>query len=158
MTQTKHADPLKTIRSLSYWLDNAIPIPGTGYRVGLDPILGLIPGGGDIIGAILAAYLVFKGVQLRLPASSLGRMVWNIVLEMVVGLIPVVGDLFDFAWKANAKNLELLEAHLDDPQIGQEGDRWFFVLVLGGLALIVLMVTASVFVAFRLLLALFGGS
>lgn len=158
MTQTKHADPLKTIRSLSYWLDNAIPIPGTGYRVGLDPILGLIPGGGDIIGAILAAYLVFKGVQLRLPAASLGRMVWNIVLEMVVGLIPVVGDLFDFAWKANAKNLELLEAHLDEPEIGQEGDRWFFILVLGGLVLIVLMVTASVFIAFRLLLALFGGS
>jgi hypothetical protein len=158
MTQTKHPDQLKTIRSLSYWLDNAIPIPGTGYRVGLDPILGLIPGGGDIIGAILAAYLVFKGVQLRLPAASLGRMVWNIVLEMVVGLIPVVGDLFDFAWKANAKNLELLEAHLDDPQIGREGDRWFFVLVLGGLAVIVLIVTASVFVAFRLLLALLGGS
>ncbi len=133
-----NAKLIERLRTLSHILDNAMPIPGTNYRIGLDPFLGLIPGGGDIAGAVLSAYIVISAAKLGLPRESLLRMVFNILLEVFVGTVPVLGDLFDVVWKANVKNMELLDIHIKSPQMGQKADRWFVFLLVGGLILGVL--------------------
>jgi hypothetical protein len=107
---------LRRLRQISHLLDNAIPIPGTRYRIGLDPILGLIPGGGDLISSIFAGYVVFKAAQLGAPRETLVQMAANIVFDTVAGTVPVAGDLLDVTWKANVKNIELLDAHLGSPE------------------------------------------
>jgi hypothetical protein len=93
-------------------LDAQWSIPGTRYRVGLDGLVGLIPGVGDAAGALLSTYILYEALQLGAPRRVLLRMAANIGLETVVGALPVVGDLFDVAWKANTKNVALLEAAL----------------------------------------------
>ncbi len=131
------AASLRRLRQISHLLDNAIPIPGTKYRIGLDPILGLIPGGGDVIGSIFAGYVVFKSAQMGVPQETLVKMAANIVFDTVAGTVPVAGDLLDFAWKANVKNIELLDAHLGSPEQGKKADWLFVAALLLGLILIV---------------------
>ncbi|MBE9186110.1 DUF4112 domain-containing protein [Microcoleus sp. LEGE 07076] len=132
------AASLRRLRRISHLLDNAIPIPGTKYRIGLDPILGLIPGGGDLVGSIFAGYVVFKSAQMGVPQETLVKMAANIVLDTVAGTVPVAGDLLDVAWKANVKNLELLDAHLGSPEtVGKKADWLFVAALLLGLMLIV---------------------
>jgi hypothetical protein len=128
---------LRRLRRISHLLDNAIPIPGTKYRIGLDPILGLIPGGGDLIGSIFAGYVVFKSAQLGVPQETLIQMAANIVFDTVAGTVPVAGDLLDVTWKANVKNIELLDAHLGSPEPGKKADWLFVAALLLGLTLIV---------------------
>ena len=102
-------DPrLARVRGLAWLLDRSIPIGG-GMRVGLDPILGLLPGGGDAAGVLLSLYVVFEGARLGLPTRVLARMVGNVALEGIVGTVPLLGDLFDAAWKANVRNVHLIE-------------------------------------------------
>ena len=132
-----HVASLRRLRRISHLLDNAIPIPGTKYRIGLDPILGMIPGGGDLIGSIFAGYVVFKSAQMGVPRETLVQMATNIVFDTVAGTVPVAGDLFDVAWKANVKNIELLDAHLGSPEPGKKADWLFVVALLLGLMLIV---------------------
>ncbi|HCV29698.1 MAG TPA: DUF4112 domain-containing protein [Microcoleaceae bacterium UBA9251] len=131
------AASLRRLRRISHLLDNAIPIPGTKYRIGLDPILGLIPGGGDLIGSIFAGYIVFKSAQMGVPQETLVQMAANIVFDTVAGTVPVAGDLLDVAWKANVKNIELLDAHLGSPEQGKKADWLFVAALLLGLMLIV---------------------
>ena len=131
------AASLRRLRRISHLLDNAIPIPGTKYRIGLDPILGLIPGGGDLVGSIFAGYVVFKSAQMGVPQETLLKMAANIVFDTVAGTVPVAGDLFDVAWKANVKNIELLDAHLGSPEQGKKADWLFVAALLLGLILIV---------------------
>ncbi|HEY9653477.1 MAG TPA: DUF4112 domain-containing protein [Coleofasciculaceae cyanobacterium] len=133
---------LKRVRRLSYILDDAIRIPGTRYSIGLDPILGLVPGAGDFIGTLLSAYIVLEAARLGLPRGSLIQMVSNILFETVIGTVPVVGDLVDITWKANHKNIELLEQHLGIPQPRQKPDWLFLTVLLGGLLLIVMIIAA----------------
>ncbi|SRR6476469_2339667 len=132
-----HVASLRRLRRISHLLDNAIPIPGTKYRIGLDPILGLIPGGGDLIGSIFAGYIVFKSAQMGVPQETLVKMAANIVFDTVAGTVPVAGDLLDVAWKANVKNIELLDAHLGSPEQGKKADWLFVAALLLGLILIV---------------------
>lgn len=128
---------IRRLRRLSYLLDRAIPIPGTPYRFGIDPILGLLPGGGDFIGMVLSGYIVFESARFGLPRETLVQMVTNIILDAVIGSIPVLGDFGDVVWKANAKNLALLEEHLNIPQPRRRRVDWLFLaLLLGGLLLI----------------------
>ncbi|MGK3994462.1 DUF4112 domain-containing protein [Sorangium sp. So ce1024] len=103
---------LRRLNALGQFLDNAIRIPGVGYRVGYDAVIGLIPGVGDLIGFGLSIYIVLAATRYRLPASTLLRMVLNVGLETLIGMVPLLGDLFDAAFKANARNLDLLRAHL----------------------------------------------
>ncbi|MGB3262747.1 MAG: DUF4112 domain-containing protein [Microcoleus sp.] len=131
------AASLRRLRQISHLLDNAIPIPGTKYRIGLDPILGLIPGGGDLVGSIFAGYVVFKSAQMGVPQETLVKMAANIVFDTVAGTVPVAGDLLDVAWKANVKNIELLDAHLGSPEPGKKADWLFVAALLLGLMLIV---------------------
>jgi hypothetical protein len=146
-----HSDKIRRLRSLTHILDNAIAIPGTGYRVGIDPILGLLPGAGDFLGSAFSGYIVLEAALMGLPRETLIRMFFNIILDEIVGSVPVVGDFFDFGFKANVKNMALLEAHLATPQQSKKADWWFIILLLGGLILFVVAITAiSVFV-FKLL-------
>ncbi|WP_437759441.1 DUF4112 domain-containing protein [Sorangium sp. So ce1389] len=103
---------LKRLNALGHFLDNAIRIPGVGYRVGYDAVIGLIPGVGDLIGFGLSVYIVLAATRYRLPASTLLRMVLNVGLETLIGTVPLLGDLFDATYKANARNLDLLRTHL----------------------------------------------
>ncbi|WP_221032448.1 DUF4112 domain-containing protein [Actomonas aquatica] len=105
-------DPrLRRVRGLARVLDSSIPLGG-GRRIGLDPIIGLLPGGGDAIGAIFSCYILWEGARLGVPGRNLWRMAGNILLETVVGAVPIAGDLFDFAWQANVRNVRLIERTL----------------------------------------------
>ena len=103
---------LSRIRRLSRLMDTAFKIPGLKLKVGLDPIIGLIPGGGDLVTAVISVYILFLATRFRLPKRVLGQMVLNIGLEAIVGTVPLLGDVFDVFYKSNIRNLDLLEAHL----------------------------------------------
>lgn len=112
-TTPKNIAKINKLRRISKVLDNALTIPGTKISFGLDPILGLLPGGGDTITGGLSAYIVVEAARMGLPREILGQMVVNILLDSFAGTIPILGDLFDVGWKSNVKNIELLEKHLD---------------------------------------------
>jgi len=107
------ADPrgLEALRRWARIFDSAFRIPGTQITFGLDPILGLIPGLGDVASPVFSLFFVWHGLRLGVPKVVLARMVLNVLIDSGVGAIPIVGDLFDFGWKANAWNLALLERH-----------------------------------------------
>lgn len=126
------------LRRLSHLLDNAILIPGTDYRIGLDPILGLLPGGGDTVAGALGAYIVIEAARMGLPRKVIGEMVGNIVFDSLVGIVPVLGDLFDVTWKANVRNIELLEKHIKITSQNSKSDLIFVVGLTLLLAVIVL--------------------
>ena len=102
---------LEALRRWARVFDSAFRIPGTKITFGLDPILGLIPGLGDVASPVFSLFFVWHGVRLGVPKVVLARMVLNVLIDSGVGAIPVIGDLFDFGWKANAWNLALLERH-----------------------------------------------
>ncbi len=130
------ATKFNRLRRLSHLLDNAIPIPGTGYRIGIDPILGLLPGGGDTVAGVLGAYIVFEAARMGLPRQIIWQMVENIVFDSLVGIIPVLGDLFDVAWKANVRNIALLEKHLQLTPRDRSSDKLFLI----GLILLLIII------------------
>lgn len=102
----------RRIRGLAQLLDNAIQIPGTRWRFGFDAIVGLIPVAGDLIGGLLSGYIILEAARAKVPTLTLARMLANVGIDTLVGSVPALGDLFDAAWKANIKNVELLERHL----------------------------------------------
>jgi Domain of unknown function (DUF4112) len=103
---------LNRIRRIIRLMDTAFKIPVLGIKVGWDPVLGLIPGLGDLIATAVSAYVIVLAARFRLPKGILAQMIFNIGLEAVVGTVPLVGDLFDAFYKSNVRNLKLLEAHL----------------------------------------------
>ncbi|MGL6344570.1 MAG: DUF4112 domain-containing protein [Waterburya sp.] len=121
---------LNKLRRLSRLLDNAIPIPGTKFRFGLDPILGLLPGGGDTLTGGLSAYIVIEAARMGLPREILWQMVVNIILDSLAGTIPVIGDLFDLGWKSNVRNIALLEKHLEVAESNKSDRLFIFGLIL----------------------------
>lgn len=143
---------VRRMRSLSTLLDNAIRVPGTSIGFGIDPILGLIPGGGDILGGVLSIYIVFEAFKLGLPQERLITMVSNIALETITGTVPVFGDIFDVAWKANVKNVEILEDYVNSPEDGKKADSWFIFLLLGGLLLLIIFIAIIGIAIFALIL------
>jgi hypothetical protein len=140
--QVDSYDParLQRLRSISRALDSAVGIPGTGYRFGLDALIGLVPGVGDAVGAIFSGYIVIQAAKLGASRSVITRMIANVAVDTIVGEIPLLGDLFDVAWKANTKNLALLEEHLHRPSRAKAGSR--VVVFLLGLGLFVLFAAA----------------
>jgi hypothetical protein len=119
--------------------DSAFRIPGTQITFGIDPILGLFPGIGDLVSPIFSLFLLWHGARLRVPKIVLARMVLNAAIDAGVGAIPVIGDLFDFAWKANAWNLALLEKHAMPGQRASSAD-WLFVIICCAMVVLVALV------------------
>jgi hypothetical protein len=132
------AESRRRLGKLAHVLDSAFALPG-GYRVGLDGFIGLVPGVGDLTGAALSSYILAEAHRLGAPKVLLLRMFMNMLVETIVGVVPVLGDLFDFVWKANRRNVALLEEHLDRPHQVRRQSRW---VVLGVLAAAVAAIVA----------------
>ena len=131
-------DPLARARTLARLLDSVARVPGTSFRFGLDPLLGIIPGLGDVTGAALSGYLVLLASRLGASKTVVVRMLGNVVIDTVVGFVPVLGDLFDAGWKANTRNLALLERHVGQPAREAAASRTVVWLTLAGLILLAL--------------------
>ena len=147
----------KRLERLAWFLDNSIPIPGTKARVGFDPLIGLLPGIGDSLGALFSSYILAAAARLGAPKSVLLKMAFNIALDAVAGAVPVLGDLFDFAWKANQRNVELLGAYVEQPRKTVVTSRlfvWGLGLLLFGLVMFIGLLS---FLLFRALWHAAGG-
>jgi Domain of unknown function (DUF4112) len=114
---------LRRVARLAYWLDDRFRIPGTNRRVGLDGLVGLLPGIGDVGTSLIAAYILLEAARLGVPKAVLARMLANIGVDFAVGLVPLVGDLADLAWKANRRNAHLLRDHLLAARAGAAAHR-----------------------------------
>lgn len=151
------ASALQRIRTLTHILDNAIPIPGTTHRIGLDPIIGLVPGGGDTVGTLLSAYIVLEALRFNLPKETLVRMVSNLALDGVLGTMPLLGDLFDLGWKANSQNLALLEEHAAHPDDSRAADRGFVIFIAVVVVAMALLITLLIATLISLLVRAITG-
>ena len=151
---------LARVRSLVRLLDDAIEIPGTKYRIGLDPLLGLFPALGDYLGALMSGYVIWQAARFGVPRETLIQMGANVLLEMFVGTAPVLGDAFDVVWKANARNLDLLETHVATPTTGpitgKPRDRRVVWVVLAVIGLAAIGLGAISLILVWLLLQLFN--
>lgn len=132
-----------SIERLAWWLDSAIVVPGTRFRIGLDALIGLVPGIGDLVGTAFSAYIVAQAARRGLPPAVLLRMLANVGVEAVVGAIPIAGDLFDAAWKANQRNVELMRQYAAVPRRTRTTSRavvaaWAIALVALAIGLVAL--------------------
>jgi hypothetical protein len=134
-------DKLAAVRSLARVMDTAIELPG-GIKVGLDALLGLLPGVGDAISSAVGGYIVMIAAQMGVPKAVIWRMVMNLGVDAVVGVVPFAGDLLDVAWKANSKNVRLLEQSLADPKAARRSSTWMLVWL--ALAVVLLAVGSAV--------------
>src|SRR5919199_6477727 len=132
------------VRQLARLLDAAVRVPGTDVRLGLDAVLGLIPGAGDLAGGILSGFIILQGARLGAPRSVLARMVMNVVIDTVVGSVPVLGDLFDVGWKSNMRNADLLERYAERPEATRTTSR---LAVAGALAAVALLIVGAIALA-----------
>ena len=130
---------LEGLRKVAQILDSAFVVPGTSYRVGLDPILGLVPGLGDLVSPLFTIGILWQARELALPRIVQLRMIVNVAIDSLVGAVPMIGDLFDFAWKANTMNLALLERHAQEERTASAGD-WLFVILMVALVVLVAVV------------------
>jgi len=134
------------LEALARWMDGVFRIPGLGIRFGLDAILGLIPGLGDLVSSFASLYILSAANRYNVPRITLVRMALNIVLDTTLGAVPLVGDVFDAFWKSNLRNVELLRRHMAatpaSAQKLQRSDRWFVILLVA--ALCALMIAAAV--------------
>lgn len=104
------------LNRLAWLMDNSFRIPGTQIRFGLDGLIGLIPGIGDALGAIISSHILTQAAHMGVPKSLLLKMAFNIGLDAILGVIPVLGDVSDFIWKANQRNVELLNDYIEQPE------------------------------------------
>lgn len=109
---TDHLPRLRRMERLASLLDDRLTIPGTGIRFGLDAVIGLVPGIGDIVSTLISLHLVAEAARMGVPSPVLGRMLANIVVDMLVGSIPILGDVLDVRLRANRRNVDLLREHL----------------------------------------------
>lgn len=132
-------DDREALRSLSRWMDTMFEVPGLGVRFGLDSLLGLIPGVGDVATSMVSLYILQAAARSQVSRVTMARMGANLLVDWAIGSLPVVGDLFDVYWKANVRNVKLLEHHLDaNPNVqkkARRSDALFFAGLLGVLLL-----------------------
>ena len=136
---------VQTVRRLAWLLDDLVRIPGTRIRIGLDPVLGLLPGGGDVAAGLIGVYTLLAASRAGAPPSVILRMAGNIVVDLLVGAIPLLGDLFDFGFKANRRNVDLLERYVAAPEPVQQRSRVIVaIVVIGVVVLLAGVATLSV--------------
>ena len=143
------------LRTLVWWMDSAFVVPGTNLRIGLDPILGLLlPGAGDLLGAIPSFLLLSFASKLGVPPVVIARMVLNLALDSIIGAVPLLGDVFDGTFHANEKNLALLERHAGTPRAPRARD---YVIVGGAIFFAACCVVFPVVLVVLLVRAFAGG-
>jgi hypothetical protein len=127
---------LNALRRWAVLLDSIFRVPGTRIRFGLDAIIGLVPGLGDLVAPVFTVAVLATGLKMRVPAIVQARMVLNAGIDMLVGLVPLLGDLADVAWKADLRNVALLERHAQPGVPPTRGDYWFVLVCVGLVVLI----------------------
>jgi hypothetical protein len=127
---------LARLRRIGWLLDSSIPVPGTRYTLGIDQLVGLVPGLGDLLGGVFSLYIIVEAARIGVPRGLLARMGWNVAVDTLVGEVPILGDLFDIAFKANIRNLALLDGYLERPVEVRRTSRRFAALIVVGLVLL----------------------
>lgn len=131
---------LLALRRFAYYMDEAFTIPGTSFKAGIGSLLGLIPGIGDVIGGVLSTAIVVGALRHRVPARVIARMVFNIAVDLFFGAVPVAGDVFDFLYEENVKNMRLLEKHRDRSR----PPRSFAAIAFTAACIVLLVITLAV--------------
>lgn len=140
------------LEQLAHWLDSVFRIPGLNVRFGLDVLLGLLPGFGDTATSLVSLYILRAASEAGVPRVTVARMALNIAIDYIVGVVPIVGDLFDVYWKANVRNVELMRKHARANPNQERRLAWHDRLfVFGLMALLVLLLIGSVVVAYWVL-------
>jgi hypothetical protein len=135
-------DARARLARLAWLLDSSIPLPGTPFSIGLEALIGLVPVAGDLAGVLLSGYIIKEAAALGASRSILARMALNVAVEGLAGMIPFAGDIFDAAFKANQRNVRLLDAYLDQPARTRRASRGFLLVL--GLALLGLVLAILV--------------
>lgn len=142
------ADPLRSARQVARLLDDLVRVPGTKIGVGLDPLINLIPIAGDAVGTAMSAYLLVTALRMGVPKRVIARMLLNIAIDALVGAVPIIGQAFDFVWKANSFNMALLEQYAAMPTKTAQTSGAMVGIVL---AFFVLMVAFVLWLAYMML-------
>ena len=137
MTAPVTTDDAAKVRALARLLDSAIRIPGTSITIGLDSIVGLVPGIGDLAGGLMSGYIVLVSARMGVPPSVVVRMILNLGVDTLVGSVPLLGDLFDVGFRANIRNAALLDRHLAQPAATRRSSRVAVVAAIGGVVVLI---------------------
>ena len=149
----------ESLDNLSRYLDGLFRVPGTGWRFGLDALIGLVPNVGDTLTLFPSAYILIAGVRYGVPKITLLRMAFNIGLDYFVGAIPFLGDIFDFFWKANQQNMDLIRTRGTGKDTGTTSDYLFVFGLIGVLiAVLVGSILVSVYIIWAILWEIFTGN
>ena len=146
--ERKQIEIEESLETLSRYLDGLFKIPGTGWKFGLDSVIGLIPNVGDVSTALVSFYILVAGVRYGVPKITLLRMAFNIGLDYLVGVIPFIGDAFDFFWKSNKQNMDLIRERGTGRGAGTTGD---YIFVCGMILLLVGILVGSIAVSVYIL-------
>ena len=130
MNEAEKRIVMNRLGRLAWLMDDFINIPGTKFKVGFDPLLGLLPWLGDAAGSIVSSFMISEAARLGVPKSLLLKMAFNIIIDAFLGIMPLVGDIFDFGWKANSRNFKLLEKYLEKPRKTVIESRLFVVILI----------------------------
>lgn len=159
--ERKQIEIEESLETLSRYLDGLFKVPGTGWKFGLDSLIGLIPNVGDITTSLVSFYILIAGARYGVPKITLLRMAFNIGLDYVVGVIPFIGDAFDFFWKSNKQNMDLIRTRGAGKDTGTTGDYVFVFAIIGiliailvGSILLSLFILGSIFYEFGKLIGL----
>ena len=141
------------LENLALYLDGLFRIPGTGWRFGLDAIIGLIPNVGDTLTSFASFYILLAGARYGVPKITLLRMAFNIGLDYVIGSIPFIGDAFDFVWKANQQNMDLIRTRATGKDMATTSD---YIFIFGVIGVLVLILVASIIASAAILYYIFS--
>lgn len=144
LEQRKQIEVEKSLDDLARYLDGLFRIPGTNWRFGLDALIGLVPNVGDTLTSFASFYILFAGVRYGVPKITLLRMAFNIAVDYLVGSIPFLGDAFDFVWKANQQNMNLIRTRASGHGKGKTSD---YVFVFGLIFLLIAILVGSIVVS-----------
>jgi len=134
--EEQNEEKLLRLKLLGNRLDEIITIPGTKYKIGIDPIIGIFPVIGDLLGSIISIYIIYSGSKMGVSSQVIAKMSLNLGIDFTVGLIPVFGDIFDMGWKANKKNIELIEKNINQTK----ENNGFNNLIIATLTILILVV------------------
>jgi len=140
----KQIEVEKSLDQLSFYLDDLFRIPGVGWRFGLDALIGLVPNVGDTLTSFASFYILVAGVRYGVPKITLLRMAFNIAVDYLVGSIPFIGDAFDFVWKANKMNMELIRTRAAGLGRGKTSD---YIFVFGLIGVLITILVGSIIVS-----------